>query len=1449
MHDEFKMSMMWELNLFLGLQIRQMEDGIFFNQSKYIKEMLKKFRLEDFKPTKTSMSRDIKLIKDDEADSMDSTKYQWMIGSLLYLTASSKKTRDKGQKHFDDGVPNEHQLKFNSIKDGKQLMEAIEKRFGGNAATKKTRRNLLKQQYENFTASNSGMLDQTSNRHQKLMSQLKLLGENISQEDVNQKLLRSLSPEWNTHAVVNTINIDNLSDAVIFAFMASQPSSPQLVNEDLEQIHPDDLEEMDLKWQMAIAPRAQDNTNKESTRRNMPVETTISSALVSCDGLGGYDCSDQVKEGPNYVLMAYSTSSSDSEVVKNDNGSPITEDWKLDDEDESEPQPMIEKKTVKPSVAKGTCPISQIMKKLIEDMLPLEVTPKEEKSLAKKGMKHRASRETKTENSISLPLHMLHMDLFGPTFVKSLMKKMHCLVVTDDYSRFTWVFFLSTKDKTSGILKSFITRTENLIDHKVKVIRFDNRTEFKNRDMNQFCEMKGIMRQYSVARTPQQNKVAERRNMTLIEAARIILANSKLPITFWAEAVNTACYVQNRVLVTKPHNKTLYELLQGRTPALGFIRSFGCPVTILNTIDHLDKFDEKANEGFFVGFLLNSNAFRVFNSRTRIVEETLHIRFSKYTSNNVGSGPNWLFDIDALTKTMNYQLVVASTQSNGNAGTKDNNNAGQARKEHKPGKDYILLPLWTIDPPFSQEPNSSQDDRFKPSNDVRKKVNEVQRQENECKDQEEKDSVNSTNRVNAVSLTVNAASNELMMLVFKNKLDKKGIVIRNTARLVAQGHTQEEGIDYDEVFESVARTEEIRLFLAYALFKDFVVYQMDVKSVFLYGKIKEEVCVCQPLRFEDPDFPDKVYKVENALYGLHQAPRAWYETLSTYLLDNGFQRGKIDKTLFIRRHKGDIMLVQVYVDDIIFGSTKKELCTSFEKLMHDKFQMSSIGELIFFLGLQVKQKEDDIFISQDKYVAEILKKFRFSKVKTASTPMETQMPLLKDEDKEKVDCKKQTVVTNSTTEAEYVAASSCCGQIEVSASRHTLMLLGKLTTARVNVVHGRFIQTFLDKQLDGLQTHKEKYNVSFHTKKVFANMKRIGKGFFSKKTLLFPTMVGPNQVQMGEGLAQPTDTQHTPTFDMPPPKPKKTQKPKQPKRKTTTVLQPNESTDIAADEVVQKERVTVCSADGPKRQDTMRDTSAHTRRFKKLKKKHMSRTHKLKRLYKVGLTAKVLSSSDDEALDKEDTSKQERIDKIDADEDIALVSTHDDELQDEGMEDVGEQEVVKVVTTTKMLIDTVVDAAQVTTTIADVSATKTIFTTALTITAESTKTNVKVQDKGKGEAKLIEEPMKLKKKDQILFNEELARKLQEEIYEQERLVGERARKEEEANSALIETWEDIKAKLDANYQLAERLQAEEQEQLTDTEKAKLFMEFIEKRRKLFAAKTTAEKRNKPHTKS
>ncbi|GKE82897.1 retrovirus-related pol polyprotein from transposon TNT 1-94, partial [Tanacetum coccineum] len=248
---------------------------------------------------------------------------------------------------------------------------------------------------------------------------------------------------------------------------------------------------------------------------------------------------------------------------------------------------------------------------------------------------------------------------------------------------FSWVFLLATKDKTSGILKTFITGLENQINNKVKIIRCDNGTEFKNNDMNQFYGMKGIKREFSVAKTPQQNGVVERKNRTLIEEAKTMLANSLLPTTFWAEAVSTACYVQNRVLVTKPHNKTPYELLHGRPPNISFMRPFRCLMTILNTLDPLGKFDEKVDEGFFVGYSINSKAFRVFNTRTRKVEENLQINFLENKPNVAGSGPDWLFDIDLLKNSMNYEPVTTGNQTNKNAVADD---AGKKTNEEPVNK-------------------------------------------------------------------------------------------------------------------------------------------------------------------------------------------------------------------------------------------------------------------------------------------------------------------------------------------------------------------------------------------------------------------------------------------------------------------------------------------------------------------------------------------------------------------------------------------------------------------------------------------------------------------------------------------------------------------------------------------------------------------------------------------
>ncbi|GJS57111.1 putative ribonuclease H-like domain-containing protein [Tanacetum coccineum] len=289
----------------------------------------------------------------------------------------------------------------------------------------------------------------------------------------------------------------------------------------------------------------------------------------------------------------------------------------------------------------------------------------------KKGKQHKASCKAKLERIIRKPLELLHMDLFGPVSVESINKKRYCLVVTDDFSRFSWVFFLATKDETSEILCNLIIGLENQLSHNVKIIRCDNETEFKNHVMNEFCAKKGIKRKFCVPRTPQHNGVAERKNRTLIEAARTMLADSLLPILFWAEAVNTACYVLNRVLVTKPQNKTPYELLIGKSPSISFMRPFGCPLTILNTLDSLGKFDGKSDEGYLLGYSTSSKAFRVYNKRTKRVEENLHINFLEDQLN---------FDVE---NHVNMDAIC----------TQDSYVAGSSGKDKGPTQEYILLPL------------------------------------------------------------------------------------------------------------------------------------------------------------------------------------------------------------------------------------------------------------------------------------------------------------------------------------------------------------------------------------------------------------------------------------------------------------------------------------------------------------------------------------------------------------------------------------------------------------------------------------------------------------------------------------------------------------------------------------------------------------------------------------
>ncbi|GJW23422.1 putative ribonuclease H-like domain-containing protein [Tanacetum coccineum] len=731
-----------------------------------------------------------------------------------------------------------------------------------------------------------------------------------------------------------------------------------------------------------------------------------------------------------------------------------------------------------------------------------------------KRKQHKASCKSKTENSISLPLHLLHMDLFGPTFVKSLMKKMYCLVVTDDYSRFTWVFFLATKDETSGILKSFITGIENLVDHKVKVIR---------------------------SRTPQQNEVAERRNKTLIEAARTMLADSKLPTTFWAEAVNTACYVQNKVY--------------------GYAKI------------------------------------------TR--------KWSKPDKHGHGNGKN------------------------------------------------------------AQEPEKRHD--------------EDPRKESECNDQENEDNVNNANNVNV------DGTNEANAVGGKTSIE----------------------LPFD---------------LNMPALEDY--------NIFDFSRNDED-----------------------------DGAEADMNNLDTTI--------QVSPNPTTRIHK-DHPLDQVIRD------------------LQSATQTRKMSKNLKEHGLVVKQKKDGIFISQDKYVEEILKKFKFTDVKTTSTPMETQKPLLKDEDGEEVDVhmyrlmigslmyltssrpdsilqcvpmldtksiqrytdndyqdKLRKLMKYTTGEAEYVVASSCCGQV--------LWIQNQLLD------YGRDLQLEDAEGIDCLPNYTDEV----------------------------PQPSDPSEnvtdevvhKELGDSLVRAATTASS----------LEAEKDSGNITKTRSKATPNESSSLGT---------TLGGA--PRCQETLGDTIAQTR-FENVSKH--SNDSLLAR-------DRVESSGDEESLG-EDASKQGRINAIDTYEEITLVSIQDDADKEMFDVDALNGEEVFVAGQNEKVVKEEVDAAQ---------------------------------DKGK--EIMIEEPVKpIKKKVQIMLDEEAALKLQAKFDKEERLAREKAEKEKEANIALIHEWDDIQAKIDDDHQLAERLQAQEQEELSDAEKATLFQQLLEKKRKHFAAKRAEERRNKPPTKA
>ncbi|KAJ9541717.1 LOW QUALITY PROTEIN: hypothetical protein OSB04_028223 [Centaurea solstitialis] len=705
-----------------------------------------------------------------------------------------------------------------------------------------------------------------------------------------------------------------------------------------------------------------------------------------------------------------------------------------------------------------------------------------------KGKMKRASHPPKPEQGSKSPL-----SLYIWICYQSLAGRKYILVIVDDFSRYTWTKFLKTKDETSSLIINFIKAVQVQLKIPVQTVRTDNGTEFKNTVLKSFYNSFGITQTFSAARTPEQNGVVERRNRTLVEAARSMLAESQLPQYLWAEAVNTACYTQNRSIIHRRFGQTPYHILFGRIPSVRHFRVFGCKCFVLNETENRGKFGPKSDELVFVGYSESSIAYRVLNRQTRIITESINVHFDPITelSSDVSSssvtnvvvsadpisqGPSgssassnasyldFLFQsvyddfsntstssigsaLDSLSlpsssnseMSLIYEIDTQSSDASSLAipdspptsiqATSDVQDIPSASSDETPvtipsdipSEPSTIVPVDIIEPSSVNDqtplPHTVKWTRSHPIEliigDPTSTVKTRAASANECNfsvfltDTEPtrvSDALQDSDWVTAMQEELNQFSAlKVWRLVkrpqdksvidtkwlFKNKKDEHGTIVRNKARLVAKGYRQQEGIDYDQTFAPVARLEAIRMFLAYAAYKDFTVFQMDVKTAFLYGHLKEEVYVTQPEGFVDPDHSDYLYILDKALYGLKQAPRAWYEELSTYLLSKGFKKGSVDSTLFIMKEGDHIVVIQVYVDDIIFGSTSKDLCKKFETIMTQEFKMSMMGEINFFLGLQVKQFTDGIFINQSKYIFDFLKKYDMSSCNSIGTPMAT----------------------------------------------------------------------------------------------------------------------------------------------------------------------------------------------------------------------------------------------------------------------------------------------------------------------------------------------------------------------------------------------------------------------------------------------------------------------------
>lgn len=570
----------------------------------------------------------------------------------------------------------------------------------------------------------------------------------------------------------------------------------------------------------------------------------------------------------------------------------------------------------------------------------------------------------------SKKLQLVHTDISGPRRTPSLNGNRYYAAFIDDFTRMCWIFFLKHKSEVARVFWSFKARVENESGYKIQILRSDNGKEYTSEEFNRFCDEAGIEHQLTAPYTPQQNGVVERRNRFILEMTRCMLYEKNLPKKFWAEAANTAVFLQNRLPTRAVKDQTPFEVWYGHKPSLNFVKIFGCLCFTRVPQINQDKLDKRAMPGIFIGYSTVTKAYKVFQPQTGKIVISRDVHFMEEEK--------WNWEDSKKTSQFASEPRYSSTV-----------NIPDELMDDTPVRGTRLLS------DIYQRCNVA----------VCEPAGYIEAKENQQWMAAMKEELSMIKKNQTWELVDRPHDRKVIGVkwVFRTKLNPDGSVNKHKARLVVKGYAQVFGVDYSDTFAPVARLDTIRLLLALAAQRNWKVFQLDVKSAFLNGFLQEEIYVEQPEGFVEKEDQDKVYLLRKALYGLKQAPRAWYSRIDDYLFSLGFEKSLSELTLYVKHDDADILVISLYVDDLLVTGSNLDWVNQFKLEMKKVFEMTDLGLMTYFLGMEIKQSHDEVFICQKKYAKEILKKFQMEDCKEMSTPMNQKEKLVKEDGAAKVD--------------------------------------------------------------------------------------------------------------------------------------------------------------------------------------------------------------------------------------------------------------------------------------------------------------------------------------------------------------------------------------------------------------------------------------------------------------